>query len=424
MDSEKLSYAVQLIKSGNKSAAIPILREMILTNPKDENAWLWLYSCVDNVEQKKQCLQKALAINPNNQAAQRALAKLTGAYLPPSHQPKVISQPVGKNKSQSKRKPNYWFFAIGAAIAFLFLCLGTSFVLAQSGQFSSVAANLPLFATATLTPSLTPTATATVTPSPTPTNTPTPTPSPTATLTPTPLVAFDPASLAPLEALESYRLKGKMTIKGMGGSKDLPFTWDFVQEWNKASLAQHTKMSVQGMLSGGSNSMNAATNVETIVIDKMVWVKSGPKWTRLDGQGSQQRAIISPSSGWKNLKFVGDETINGIACKHYSINEDALKMADINGSEITSRALGDIWIANQADLPAFIVRVKVLMQLNRFPLSPGIATADPYMETSIPSNSSSQELDQIVYNYEYEVTEVNTEVIIEPPPTNNSESQG
>jgi hypothetical protein len=99
-------------------------------------------------------------------------------------------------------------------------------------------------------------------------------------------------------------------------------------------------------------------------------------------------------------------------------------MADINGSEITSRALGDIWIANQADLPAFIVRVKVLMQLNRFPLSPGIATADPYMETSIPSNSSSQELDQIVYNYEYEVTEVNTEVIIEPPPTNNSESQG
>lgn len=44
MASEKLNQAVQLIKSGNKIAALPILKEIVQAEPNNGNAWLWLYS--------------------------------------------------------------------------------------------------------------------------------------------------------------------------------------------------------------------------------------------------------------------------------------------------------------------------------------------------------------------------------------------
>ncbi|MBV5343887.1 tetratricopeptide repeat protein [bacterium] len=76
MVSEKLNQAVHLIKSGNKLDALPILKEIVQIDPNNENAWLWLYSCVDKVEQKKYCLHQALRINPNNKNARAAVEKL------------------------------------------------------------------------------------------------------------------------------------------------------------------------------------------------------------------------------------------------------------------------------------------------------------------------------------------------------------
>lgn len=90
MASEKLSQAVQLIKSGNKVAALPILKEVVQAEPNNENAWLWLYSCVGNVEQKKYCLQQALRINSNNQKASEALYKLENPIPPKIHSNKQV----------------------------------------------------------------------------------------------------------------------------------------------------------------------------------------------------------------------------------------------------------------------------------------------------------------------------------------------
>ena len=95
MVSEKLSYAIQLIKAGNKQAALPILKEIIQTEPGNENAWLWLYSCVDRPEQKKYCLQQALKINPSNQNARQALSKLSG-------QVQTTSTPTASSQVQSQ----------------------------------------------------------------------------------------------------------------------------------------------------------------------------------------------------------------------------------------------------------------------------------------------------------------------------------
>jgi hypothetical protein len=63
-------------KAGNKVAARQLLAEVAKAEPNNETAWLWLAGCVDNIEQKKFCLSKALAINPNNQNARKALMQL------------------------------------------------------------------------------------------------------------------------------------------------------------------------------------------------------------------------------------------------------------------------------------------------------------------------------------------------------------
>jgi tetratricopeptide (TPR) repeat protein len=92
MTSEKLSQAVQLIKSGNKQAALPLLKEVVQADPNNENAWLWLYSCVEIIEQKKYCLQQAIRINPSNENACATLLKLENPIpsLVQSIQPRAI----------------------------------------------------------------------------------------------------------------------------------------------------------------------------------------------------------------------------------------------------------------------------------------------------------------------------------------------
>lgn len=103
MASEKLIQAVQLIKSGDKQAALLLLKEVVQADPNDENAWLWLHTCVEQVEQKKYCLQRALKINPNNQQARNALLKLENRVSVDSilaHPPVSIS-PVASTKIQS-----------------------------------------------------------------------------------------------------------------------------------------------------------------------------------------------------------------------------------------------------------------------------------------------------------------------------------
>ncbi len=76
MPSEKLNVAIQQIQSGHKQAAVPVLRELIQENPADDQPWLWLHICMDDLEQKKFCLQRALAINPANTQARLALQVL------------------------------------------------------------------------------------------------------------------------------------------------------------------------------------------------------------------------------------------------------------------------------------------------------------------------------------------------------------
>lgn len=82
MSQEKLNQGITSFRNGNKKLALQFFSEAVKSEPRNEAAWLWLAACVDSVEQKEFCFNKALEINPNNENAQKALAQIKPAPLP------------------------------------------------------------------------------------------------------------------------------------------------------------------------------------------------------------------------------------------------------------------------------------------------------------------------------------------------------
>lgn len=76
MSFDDLNEAIAKAKLGDKVTAGKILGKYVQANPSSEVAWLWLSFCVIPVEQKRYCLNKALAINPNNPNTMKALTQL------------------------------------------------------------------------------------------------------------------------------------------------------------------------------------------------------------------------------------------------------------------------------------------------------------------------------------------------------------
>jgi hypothetical protein len=76
MANEKLNSGITAYKAGNKVAAKKIFSEIVTEEPKNETAWLWLAASVEEVQQKRYCLRKALAINPSNQNIRKVLEQL------------------------------------------------------------------------------------------------------------------------------------------------------------------------------------------------------------------------------------------------------------------------------------------------------------------------------------------------------------
>lgn len=82
MDNANIQTGIQYFKAGNKTGALQIFLKVLEQEPNSEIAWLWLASCVDKPEQKRDCFHKVLAINPDNTNAQKALAELELQTIP------------------------------------------------------------------------------------------------------------------------------------------------------------------------------------------------------------------------------------------------------------------------------------------------------------------------------------------------------
>jgi hypothetical protein len=74
--SDPLRQAIAAIKAGDKVGGRRLLAVMIRSDPRNEAAWLWMSAATDSDEQRRTCLERVLAINPDNPTARRGLAGL------------------------------------------------------------------------------------------------------------------------------------------------------------------------------------------------------------------------------------------------------------------------------------------------------------------------------------------------------------
>lgn len=71
-----LKQGITALKAGQKAKARELLLRVVKQDKRNEAAWLWLSGAVDTDRERRLCLENALAINPDNEAARRGLASL------------------------------------------------------------------------------------------------------------------------------------------------------------------------------------------------------------------------------------------------------------------------------------------------------------------------------------------------------------
>lgn len=85
-----LQRATAAIKDGQKDKARQLLAQLLDKDPRDIQAWLWMTEVVETDEERLQCLQKVLEIDPQHQqalvGAQRLQAKLAGSQVQAAEQ--------------------------------------------------------------------------------------------------------------------------------------------------------------------------------------------------------------------------------------------------------------------------------------------------------------------------------------------------
>ncbi len=180
---------------------------------------------------------------------------------------------------------------------------------------------------------------------------------------PTPLVEQPGASVevASLDDLDSYRLDWSVQMQmSAGGGMKMSYT----MEWVREPPARHLVMSIGGSPLG-----------EYTWIGDTVWAKMGDTWMQAIEEDAadaldQLGEVMTPDS---DMVLAGEETMNGIHCKHYVYD-----FGDMMHKEI--------WVADQTGLPPVVIRGMFRMETT-----------------------------QMVTEAEGNVYDINTPITIEPP---------
>ncbi|MGH2593836.1 MAG: tetratricopeptide repeat protein, partial [Anaerolineae bacterium] len=175
---------IAALKAGNSNLARRFFDAALDDNPNDELAWLWLSGVVHTPDEKRECLKRVLAINPNNAAAKRGLDILgpepvaplasfpaepvESATPPMAVKPVEPARPLPQGRGKSKRGgQSAILIALGIGVIGVFGLLVAALA-TQSREGPPAAQGGPIVTPGRLPPTWTPT----------PTNAPTPTPTP------------------------------------------------------------------------------------------------------------------------------------------------------------------------------------------------------------------------------------------------------
>jgi len=123
--STTLDQAIAAIEAGNKAEGQRLLAEIIKSDPNNEYAWLWMSRAVEYDQNRQQCLEHILKINPNNQIARKELEQLGVEVSAP---PTIVQAPSQSIWTEST-KGIFAVIFIGASLCFgpsIFLCALTA----------------------------------------------------------------------------------------------------------------------------------------------------------------------------------------------------------------------------------------------------------------------------------------------------------
>lgn len=73
---ELLQLAIRTAKSGNKEGARVMLRQVLSEDRYNERAMMWMAKIASTKSERRQWLERALEVNPNNDQAKAALKKM------------------------------------------------------------------------------------------------------------------------------------------------------------------------------------------------------------------------------------------------------------------------------------------------------------------------------------------------------------
>ncbi len=90
---DRLRQAIALIQSGKGQSGARLLAEVVQADPENEIAWLWMSGVVHTDEQRIDCLEQVLRINPGNEAAREGLAALRATRQAAPEMPPTPSEP-------------------------------------------------------------------------------------------------------------------------------------------------------------------------------------------------------------------------------------------------------------------------------------------------------------------------------------------
>ncbi len=139
---ELLKQADYTFQRGNRELARKYLQDYLIQYPQEEAAWMLMAKMVDEPQQKIECYQRVLKINPNNTEAKIWIARIESPTKPlPRNNP-----PSQFEVSRPYKKVLRWA-GVFTALAILFGA--TSFVVARRNPESAVA-KLMVIATPTM----------------------------------------------------------------------------------------------------------------------------------------------------------------------------------------------------------------------------------------------------------------------------------
>jgi len=108
-----LREGITAVKAGEREKAYERLMAVLRADEENELAWLWLSGVMQTVNERRICLENVLTLNPENQLAQRGLAKLG----PSTTETETTSKPGPRMEEKSIRKE---FAAASPAAAILY----------------------------------------------------------------------------------------------------------------------------------------------------------------------------------------------------------------------------------------------------------------------------------------------------------------